>query len=236
MPEVTAGDPGPGTSVERVVAHIEHLVFSLEPGDSLPSEGDLAKELGVNRLTVREGMRQLSARGLVEVRNGRRATVAVPDGRSVGDFFRNAIRRDPRALLDLLDVRRALEIHNASMAATRAGKASIDAMESAVQRMADALDDPDAFNDADVRFHELLAWATGNQMLATLIEELSDCLRTSRMQSLAGHNARGLNLDHVLREHQEILDGVRAHDARAAATAMRRHLRYTEKDLRAVIS
>ncbi|MBN9168793.1 MAG: winged helix-turn-helix transcriptional regulator, partial [Microbacterium sp.] len=88
-----AGDEADGTTsaMARVVERVEELVFEeLEPGHELPSEGALAQDLGVSRLTVREGMRQLSARGLIEVHNGRKPVVASPNGKGVGDFFRNA--------------------------------------------------------------------------------------------------------------------------------------------------
>ncbi len=219
-----------------VVAHVEELVFGREPGDALPSEGELAKTLGVNRLTVREGMQQLSARGLVQVSNGRRPSVAVPDGRNLGDFFRTTIRRDPGALLDLLEVRRALEVHIAALAARRAPKASIEAMEAALADMVAGTEDPVEFNAADVRFHELLAMATGNSMFLTLVEELSGCFRASRSRSFLGHEARGLQLDEVITEHREILDAVRERDPRRAQAVMRLHLQHTERDLRAALA
>jgi GntR family transcriptional repressor for pyruvate dehydrogenase complex len=224
------------SALRTVVERIETIVFDeAEPGSQLPSEGQLAKELGVSRLTVREGVKQLSARGLIETQNGRRPVVAVPNGRSVGDYFRSAIRRDPRALLDLLEVRFALETHIATLAAVNADQAGIREMETTVQEMATHLDDGDEFNEADIRFHELLAAATGSPMLATLIEELSACLRTGRAQSVAGHRRRGLQLDEVLAEHREILEHVGTHDAQGAASAMRRHLQHTKEDLDAAL-
>src|ERR1041385_6731898 len=106
-----------------VIERLENLVSDrLQPGDTLPSEGKLAQEIGVSRLTLREATRALQARGLLEISQGRRPTVAVPNGALIGDFFKIAVRRDPRALLDLLEVRRALEVHIATLAAKRAGK------------------------------------------------------------------------------------------------------------------
>src|SRR5207253_4686462 len=104
--------------VDSVIEQLEALIFGgLEPGEALPSEGKLAQALGVSRLTVREATRALEARGLLEIRQGRRPTVAAPNGTLVGEFFKIAVRRDTRALLELLDVRRALEVHIAALAA-----------------------------------------------------------------------------------------------------------------------
>jgi len=219
-----------------VVERVENLVFDeLEPGQELPSEGALAKDLGVSRLTVREGMRQLSARGLIEVRNGRRPVVAHPNGKGIGDYFRNTIRRDPRALLDLLQVREALEVHNAYLSARSASRSSLAAMQASIDDMRKGIEDLDAFVEADVHFHELLAGATGNHMLMTLIEELADSQRSSAVRSLMGHTKLGRPLDEVVEEHTEILACIERRDQQAAAVAMAQHLSSTGKDLIAAL-
>lgn len=223
---------------DTVVERIEDLLFGeLTPGTELPSESDLAAELGVSRLTVREATKSLQARGLLEVRQGRRPVVAHLSAGPIGDFFTSAVRRDPRRLLDLLDVRRALEVHIASLAAANAGRAAVYVMESALTAMRDVADDgPDAIHDADIRFHEGLAAASGNQMLSFLIEAMEGPLHASRMRSLRGHLARGGTVDDVIEQHARILDRVRARDPDGAAAAMRDHLEQTARDLRAALS
>jgi GntR family transcriptional repressor for pyruvate dehydrogenase complex len=225
------------TSVlESVLEPREGLIFGgREPGEALPSEGKLAEALGVSRLTVREATRTLQARGLLEVTQGRRPRVAAPNGALLGDFFDTAVRRDPRALLDLLDVRRALEVHIATLAARRATKGDIADMEMSIAAMRAGEGESEAFHAADVRFHENLAAASGNRMLVFLIEALAGPLRESRLRSFAGHRARGGGVEDVVQQHQAILDGVEARSPKAAAQAMRDHLEQTERDLRALL-
>jgi GntR family transcriptional regulator, transcriptional repressor for pyruvate dehydrogenase complex len=219
-----------------VIEQLEELIFDgFEPGDTLPSEGKLAETLGVSRLTLREATRTLVARGLLDIRQGRRPTVAAPSSALVGDFFQIAIRRDPRALLDLLDVRRALEVHIATLAAKRAGQGEIADMEMSIAAMRAAGDDSEAFHNADVRFHENLAAASGNRLLVFLIEAFAEPLRESRLRSFAGHQARGGGIDDVIEQHQTILDAVKERNAKQAAKAMRSHLEQTEQDLRALL-
>lgn len=229
-----------GNVTEAVVRRIEELVLGeLDPGSALPSETDLASELGVSRLTVREAFKSLQARGLVEIRRGRRPVVAWPNARPVGDFFAAVIRRDPRQLLDLLEVRRALEVHIASLAALRASRAAITAMELALEAMrqtSGAEDRLAEINAADLRFHESLAAASGNQLLSHLMEAMEEPLRASRLQSLRGHLARGGTVADVIEQHDRILDRVRARDARGAGAAMRDHLGQTARDLRAAFA
>src|SRR5919197_4694798 len=122
-----------GSVVDTVIERLEELIFSrLEPGETLPSEGQLADALAVSRLSVREATRALEARGLLEISKGRRPRVAAPNSSLVGDFFKSAVRRDPRALLDLLEVRRALEVHIATLAARRASAGDIADMEMSI--------------------------------------------------------------------------------------------------------
>jgi GntR family transcriptional repressor for pyruvate dehydrogenase complex len=224
---------GGGSLLDSVIERLEGLIFdSFEPGDTLPAEGKLAEALGVSRLTVREATRSLEARGLLEITQGRRPRVAAPNGTLVGEFFRSAVRRDPRALLDLLEVRRALEVHIATLAAKRATKGDLADMEMSISAMRAGGDKSDAFHAADVRFHENLAAASGNRLLVFLIEALAEPLRESRLRSFAGHRARGGAVDDVIQQHQAILDGVEAHNPKAAAQAMREHLQQTEQDLR----
>jgi DNA-binding FadR family transcriptional regulator len=229
---------GPGRSLtESVVSRIEELVLGeLEPGSALPSESDLAAEIGVSRLTVREAIKSLQARGLVEIQRGRRPVVAYPNARPIGDFFHALIRRDPRQLLDLLEVRRALEVHIASLAALRANRAAVSALELALDAMRQTSDDPDAIHQADIRFHESLAAASGNQLLSFLIEAMEAPLHASRMQSLRGHLARGGTVTDVIEQHARILDRVKAHDGKGAGSAMREHLAQTARDLRAAFA
>jgi GntR family transcriptional repressor for pyruvate dehydrogenase complex len=227
---------GRSSVVDSVIERIEELIFSrLEPGEVLPSEGRLADALGVSRLSVREATRTLEARGLLEISKGRRPRVAAPSGSLVGDFFQIAVRRDPRALLDLLEVRRALEVHIAALAARRATSGAIADMEMSINAMR-AAREFEAFHTADVRFHENLAAASGNRLLVFLIEAFAEPLRESRQRSFAGHTARGGQVDDVIEQHQKILDAVEARNPKAAAQAMREHLQQTEQDLRTLLN
>jgi GntR family transcriptional repressor for pyruvate dehydrogenase complex len=217
-----------------LVERLEDLIFErFEPGDTLPSEGQLAQTLGVSRPTLREATRSLQARGLLEISQGRRPTVAAPNGSILGDFFQTSVRRDSRALLDLLEVRRALEVHIASLAARRAGKGDLADMEMSINAMRAGGDKPEAFHAADVRFHENLASASGNRLLVFLIEALAEPLSESRLQSFAGHLSRGGTVADVIQQHEAILNAVRERNPKAAAQAMREHLQQTEDDLRA---
>jgi GntR family transcriptional repressor for pyruvate dehydrogenase complex len=221
------------SGVETAIAGLEDIIFGgLEPGAEVPSEAEMAGSFGVSRLTVREAVRALEARGLLETRKGRRSRVAVPNGMLVGDFFRTAVRRDPLALLELLEVRQALEVQSASLAARRASSSAIADMEMSIAAMRSAGEDTGAFHAADIRFHENVAAGSSNEMLVFLVEAMAEPLRASRERSLAGHIQRGGGVEDVIEQHEAILDAIKARSPRLAGLAMRRHLNSTGEDLR----
>ena len=93
-----------------------------------------------------------------------------------------------------------------------------------------------SFNRADVGFHEALALSGNNRMLALFLEAMSASLADSFSLSMRGRALRGQTHEATLSAHQLILDGVRKGDSRAAAQAMRAHLRDAERDLRAAFA
>jgi GntR family transcriptional repressor for pyruvate dehydrogenase complex len=224
-----------GGAVRIAIEELERLTLDeLRPGEALPSEGELARTLSISRLTVREAVRALEARGLLELRKGRRPVVREPNEALAADYFRIAVRRDPSALFELQEVRLALEVHVAALAARHASRASLAAMRAAIDGMRMA-EDEEAFHDADVRFHESLAVASGNGMLTQLIESLAEPLRIGRRHGYRGRLREGRPFDEVVEAHRAILYAVERRDPAAAARAMETHLRATERDLRAAL-
>jgi len=224
------------------------VVENLEPGSYLPAEKELAETYGVSRLTIREAMKHLAGRGLIDTSQGRRAQVTRRQSTPLASFLAYAAR-EPNSVLDLIEVRMALEVQSASLAATRANRAGIAAIESALQAMRAAADLADAsqddsdnteivaqYNEADVRFHEALALASGNRILNALLESIEVPLRKSFDLSINNQIVDGhVSLNENVHAHAEILEFVRQGEARKAAAAMRSHLKHSERDLRAVL-
>ena len=232
---------------QRVRERLERLIATeLEPGARLPGEAALASDFGVSRLTIREALKMLEGRGLLDVGQGRRAVVCAPNGAAFGSFLSIIMQQDPRGLLELLEVRRALEVQAASLAARHMSRAGAVAIRSALDGMASAADAmrvpqtrqvaEQQFHDFDVGFHEALALASGNRMLASLIEALAKPLRNSFTMSLRGRQLRGGSAEDTAKAHEAIFGHVRSGDARGAAQAMRAHLQDAERDLKAALS
>lgn len=181
----------------------------------LPTEQELMAELGVGRSTVREAVRTLVRAGLVQVRQG--------DGTYViGHPADNEplLHRCQRAQLhEIHDVREALELQAARLAAERRSEADLEAMRALLERRAEAVDarDATAFADTDVAFHRRIVVATQNAMLIELYDVLCDSLR----QSLLARKERTAfdDLD-TSAEHDAVLAAIEAADPIAAIAAV----------------
>lgn len=231
-------------------ALVEMILGQLSPGSSLPSEADLATQFAVSRLTIREAVKMLEGRGLLELARGRRAVVREPNGSAFSDFVVSLIRNDPKGLFDLIELRIALETTSARSAARRASRAALQALESAMQGMretaaeyraaSEAGEDVSSadrrFHDFDLQFHEALATASGNRVVAFLFEAMSNSLRESFHMSRRGQTMRGSTREDTVIAHQAVLDAVRAGNERAAGEAMLKHLTDTERDIRSHFS
>jgi GntR family transcriptional repressor for pyruvate dehydrogenase complex len=226
-------------SVARDLADM--ILTQMVPGSSLPSEAELATRYGVSRLTVREAVKLLAGRGLLDLGRGRRALVREPDGSVFADFLTAILHNDSKSLFDLIEVRFSLEMQSATLAAKRGNRAGLTAIESALERMRQAalLDTPESeidFHDADIGFHEAVALASGNRVLGYLFEAMSAPLRNGVRISRHGQAARGHTIHDTIDAHQLILDAIRSGNGRAAGEAMRVHLKDTESDIRAALA
>jgi GntR family transcriptional repressor for pyruvate dehydrogenase complex len=234
------------TAAGQVADLMARLILSeMTPGNSLPSEADLATRFAVSRLTVREAVKLLEGRGLVTLQRGRRAVVREPDGSAFADFLTSIIRSDTKGLFDLVEVRLSLEQQSAGLAAKRASRAAIAAIESALQGMRETAipagpemtpEQEAAFHGYDVGFHEAIALASGNRVLGYLFEAMVAPLKEGFYISRRGHEHRGHTIQDTIAAHQRILDSIKEGNSRAAAEAMRVHLKDTERDIRAALT
>jgi GntR family transcriptional repressor for pyruvate dehydrogenase complex len=224
--------------ISQVSAEIERLIFEgpLEPGSSLPPVGELAKRFSVNRLVVREALRAAEARGLIVAHQGKPAQVLGISSAPLRDFFSLAVRREPGALLELVDVRMAAEVRTVALAAARHREidpALIAEMRDSIDVMTQQAHKGRDFSEADVRFHEALARASGNSLLELLLLGLRDAMRTSRRVSADGSHRIGGDPEEAVRRHREILEYVTQGDVERATAAMESHLGEAARDLQA---
>ena len=199
------------------------------PGDRLPKESELAAELGLSRNSLREAVRALSQLRVLEVRQGDGTYVSSlePDLLLESTGFVSHLLLGEGAVA-LYEVRRILEAAAASLAAARIDEAGKQELGSSLERMRDA-QGVEELVEADVAFHAVIARATGNPVLISLLATLS--LRMHRVRLWHGRAADNA-LDVTREEHRRIYEAIMQGDpelARAAATA---HIASGERWLR----
>jgi DNA-binding FadR family transcriptional regulator len=214
--------PAP-TLAEQVATHIraEIVARRLAPGDRLPGEVELARRLRVSRGIVREGRRQLVAAGLIEVSNGRRAVVSKLGGGPLDGFIANAVATRQLAVNEVFELRRAVEIEVAGLAAQRRTDTDLAALARHLERMRRTVGRT-AYLRHDLAFHRLLAAATQNPLFTLLVDSMREPLAASmRASHVRRRGARDFAQAHAV--HEGIFAAVQAGDPEAAERAMRAH-------------
>ena len=215
---------------EQIVDQIESRIVAgeLKIGDQLPSERELADQFAVSRTAVREAIKALRQRGLVEIRPGRGTFIT----NGTTDSIRNSLGMlmkfgGKNGSMNLVEVREILEPEIAALAATRITDEFITAMQDAVKIMDDTgLDNVDVFVEADLDFHLALAEGTQNPFIPILMDSIIDLLREQRKRT--GVTRGGLQRGQI--HHKKILDAVTRRDPQLARQAMHDHLQQVRED------
>jgi DNA-binding FadR family transcriptional regulator len=132
---------------ERLIASIEQ--DHLAPGALLPSEATLAAEYGVSRPVVREALKALAAKDVIAIANGKGAIVQPMSSAPLTDFFARALRNRHATAVELLEVRKGIEVQSATLAAQRRTDAELAALQRVLGALGEAVHDPAAFTARD---------------------------------------------------------------------------------------
>lgn len=214
---------------DQVATQIQQLVMTnaIRAGEKLPSERELCELLGVSRTVVREAVRSLVAKGLLEVRQGGGTLVRSPDPALVSEIMAMMLHAGGRevAFSHVHEVRRLLEVEIAGLAAERRGESDLQRMREQLQRMHDSAGDPERWAAADVAFHAAIAMATNNPLYPLLLGSIADMLIEVRRTGIQLPETPAKAYQH----HQRVLERITAGDRAGARKAMRDHLRESEQ-------
>jgi GntR family transcriptional repressor for pyruvate dehydrogenase complex len=211
-------------SAATVVAHVRQLIDqgALGPGARLPPERDLAVQVGVSRPTVRAGLRTLAALGVVKSRRG--SGTYIPDGPpSLGvDALSFVAALHKFTEKDVYEARRILEVGAAGLAAERATPDQLATLADEVASLFASLNERQVFLVHDINFHRVVAAASGNPIVASLVEMVS-ALFYERRRTTA-ERAVDRDLRDAADAHRQIYQAVRARDVERARRLMNDHL------------
>jgi GntR family transcriptional repressor for pyruvate dehydrogenase complex len=217
---------------EQIVQQIEESILkgALKPGDQLPAERELAQRFGVSRTAVREAVKTLREKGLVEAYSGRGTFITDGTSQAVRQSFDLMVKiGQPEGSTDLAELRSILEPAIAALAAERAEESDRATLREAVAVMDRALKDADAYIEADLDFHLSLAEAAANPLILSLIDSIVGLLREQRLRifKVEGGPERGQF------HHKRILEAVEQRDSKKARDAMKAHLEQVREDSQA---
>lgn len=200
---------------DAIAADIEAGKYKV--GQRLPTERELAEEMGVSRPTLREALIALEMLGMIEARHGLGIYVTraqMPLTAATYDFEIGAF--------ELIEARRLFEGEACALAAATIDDDSLAELDRLLDLMAD--EDELKGEDADKEFHMVIARATGNGAIIATVENLWELRNRSPLARNILTRARGAGLEPRIAEHRAIIDGLKAHDPAAARQAMRDHL------------
>lgn len=212
----------------QVVNHIRGMIEdgTLKPGDKIPPEREFAQELKISRASLRTGIGYLAAMGVMKVRHG------------VGTFVADGPPEIGKASLGLMgalhgfkswqmfEARLLLESNLAALAAERGKEEHLTILAEEVAEMYATVDDPEEYLIHDVRFHRTIAQASGNPILAALMETVTSALYEERRKTV--EHAR--NLKDSAEVHREIYRAIRSKNSADARRLMAEHLRLAQSE------
>jgi len=207
---------------EEILPRLEALVRErgAVQGARLPPERDLARALGVSRTSLREAIRILTVKGVLEPRPGRGTVIKESSTEKLAGALVAVLSAEGQSVLDIMEFRKVLEPAIAARAAARVTPGEVREMETILARTARKVQRGEPAADEDTQFHHALAAATKNPVFVRVAARCMDLIQATRgrvLQSRARNQAS-------LEAHRRILAAVRHGDAEAAAKAMAAHL------------
>ncbi|MEO6063903.1 MAG: FadR/GntR family transcriptional regulator [Thermoflexales bacterium] len=195
----------------------------MRPGDLLPSQAELADQFGVSRTVVREAMRALAGRGVLDVVNGKGAVLKPLNSESLAAYFTRSRRFEDVSLVEMMEVRCGLEMQTAGLAAQRRNGTDVDRMRAIVSDMGLYLGQVDKHAELDLQLHLAIAEAARNRMLMHMIESIREsvllAMETGMIKRATDDDRRRMQ-----GEHETIVAAIQQQNPDTARHRMAEHI------------
>ena len=219
-----------GRVSQAVVALQDYIIKGkLKPGADLPTEVEMAEQIGVSKFSMREALRVAQTQGLISISRGRRTQVAAPSPHFAAEAMSILLRNSGNSdyfLLSLTEARKGLECQIAELAAKRAKRSHIKEMKQVIAEMAENSDNIELCTEKDIEFHRILSQASGNPIFEVMLSPVSSLLRKSRLEAMLE-----VSPQRAILGHKKILKAVMEKNPEKAAKNMLEHLQMAEEDL-----
>lgn len=218
---------------EEVVGQIRNLMISksLKPGDFLPPETEISKQLGVSRTTVREALRILEITGLVETKRGKGTVVTSFDVGSIKKKISDVLIQPGREFNDLMETRLLLEPEVARLAAIHTSEDSIEKLEDILGEIEKDIAAGGVGVEFSIQFHHQVIHSIDNEILSSLTSLVMELVENTTHMNL--HIPGRANVS--LSEHKKILEAIKKGDSKRAYEYMKEHLESVKHNLETMI-
>jgi len=219
---------------EQIVEQIKVMITegNLKPGDKLPAERVLAENLNVSRASVREALSALHLLGLLEIKSGEGTFIKQSDVNSIIQPLALLLLMERDTALEILQVRKGLEVEAAGLAAVNASDSDIKKLGKIIDDMEKQMQKSALGEFTDWEFHFALAHATGNTLLVRLMNTISDTMqKTIKINREKLFKKEG-NQQILFKQHYDVFVAVRNRDVEAARNKMYEHLTFAEDEMK----
>lgn len=212
------------TMVEQVNEELLRYIDqnNLQAGDSLPSIGALSEQLGASKAVIREALKSMEAKGIIEIANGKKAKIKPITCEPLLSYFQRCMKVENKTAAEFAEIRKALELQCVSSAIKRGTEEELASLEVVVREMRDNLINAEVFAELDVKFHLLIAHATHNTMMVHLLESIRDPIRESIRRGLHKRLTQS-QMETVQGFHERLVENMLARDEAKAILAMNAH-------------
>ncbi len=211
------------TIPDSVSLQVQQLIAKkkLKPGDKLPSQRDLAEQLGVGRPAIREALKKLEAIGIVKVQHGKSTTIEKVDLNIIMDHVSRILELAPSDVLQLLEAKEIIESRCTSLAAERATEEELNEMKHYLHEMKENRKEPQKHAEADFLFHFTIIKAAGNPFIVEVMKILGKMIEKAIEETAIEDDLVGR--DRSMFFHRALYRAITRRDGRKAAEVLHKH-------------
>ena len=213
---------------EQIADSLEQAIVHSEiKAEKLPSEQELSSRFKVSRTVIREALKVLKERGLIDLRNGGGSYISRPNIDNISSVLNRIITMDNISNDDLHNTRLILETAAARLAAIHIKKAEVNHLEFILEQMLDTTLPLEQRINYDVDFHISIARSSRNVLVGMFVEVMTVLLREYMIKGISG----SLGMKRTSAQHRNILEAIKSRDPLAAETAIQEHLSASRKNV-----
>ena len=210
---------------QRIVR--DALRENLQPGDLLLPERTMLEKYQTGRGTLREALRLLEFQGVISLKPGPRGgpVLQSPNASHLASTLVLLMQLKQAPFRTIVEVRSAMEPMISSLAAQRMDNDALEALNGTIEQMRAEMDDQHSFLDANKRFHDIIAWSSGNTLFGYIVDSLLGIMDGA----LIGIDYPAHRRTAILKAHEEIYEALKARDPKLSEERMRQHIEAYEQ-------